>query len=354
MKTLENILSKIGKVSPALKDFEQYQPADEEEDKLLKRIREMLPYYPDFAALKHHEIDQLLDLANYHLEHGLNLKVPDGQEKTALNDTADVSNSALGLIPRPNITPIHGTHVAGILGAVRNNGKGMDGVADHVEIMTIKVLTNIRELREEDLARGIRFAADHGAKVINLSFGKAYTWNEKAVNEAVKYAMLKDVLIVHAAGNEGIDLDKTNIYPMPVYADVGRARAWIEVGASGWKDDSTLKADFSNYGKNRVDVFAPGVEIYSCMPHSKYQSFSGTSMAAPVVSGLAALIREYYPHLKAWQVREIILASVVKPAHEVMVYAGGKSLKKVPFSEICVAGGIVNAYNALKLAAQYK
>jgi subtilisin family serine protease len=197
----------------------------------------------------------------------------------------------------------------------------------------------IRELRDKSLAKAIRYAADNGAKVINLSFGKPYTWDKKDVDEAVKYAMQKDVLIVHAAGNDGEDLDNTPHFPNPIYLDdQGTANAWIEVGASGGKDDNSLAADFSNYGKRTVDVFAPGVNVYSTIPGNRYISWSGTSMAVPVVAGLAALIREYYPKLTAVQVKEIILKSVVK---------------RDVLKDKCVSGGVVNAYNALKLAATY-
>jgi cell wall-associated protease len=204
--------------------------------------------------------------------------------------------------------------------------------------------------RDKDVANAIRFAADHGCKVVNMSFGKAYSPDKKLVDEAVKYAISKDVLLIHAAGNDAMNLDKEKNFPTRVYADSsGIADAWIEVGASGWLDDSTLVAPFSNYGKNSVDVFAPGVNIYSCIPGSKYTTESGTSMATPVVVGIAALIREYYPKLSALQVKQIIMNSVVKPTQDILMTDYGKK-RMIPFSEICVSGGIVNLYNALLLA----
>jgi subtilisin family serine protease len=208
--------------------------------------------------------------------------------------------------------------------------------------------------RDKDVANGIRYAADNGAKVINMSFGKGYNWDKKVVDEAVKYAMSKDVLLVHAAGNDGKDLEKEVNYPTRVYADgSGMADAWIEVGASGPDNDSTLVAPFSNYGKTKVDVFAPGEAIYSTTPGNHYANHDGTSMASPVVAGLAALIREYYPKLKAVQVKEIIMKSVVKPDYSVMISVDGAP-RKVLLSDICVSGGVVNAYQALQLAATYK
>jgi cell wall-associated protease len=248
----------------------------------------------------------------------------------------------------------HGTHVSGIIGAVRGSGMGIEGVADHVRIMSIRAIPDGDE-RDKDVANAIRYATDNGAKVINMSFGKYYSWDKKAVDEAVKYAMRKDVLIIHIAGNEGRNLDDPAYrwLPSTQYEDgSGEAKAWITVGASDQLDDSTLVADFSNYGRAKVDVFAPGVAIYSCYPGSTYIYEDGTSMAGPVVAGVAALIREYYPKLSAVQVKKIILRSVVKPTHTVIVRDRGVE-KKVYLSDICTSGGVVNAYNALKLAATY-
>ncbi|MES2329945.1 MAG: S8 family serine peptidase [Bacteroidota bacterium] len=226
----------------------------------------------------------------------------------------------------------HGTHVAGIIGAVRGNGIGIDGVADDVEIMSIRAVPDGDE-RDKDVANAIRYAVKHGAKVINMSFGKAYATNKEAVDKAVKYARKHDVLIVQAAGNEGKNIDSIANFPM---RDNDKAENWIVVGASGPKDDATLAAGFSNYGLRSVDVFAPGVRIYSSVPGSKYDTYDGTSMAAPVVAGLAALIREYYPKLKAAQVKEVIMQSVVK---------------RNVLTNKCVTGGVVSAAQALKMTA---
>ena len=129
-----------------------------------------------------------------------------------------------------------------------------------------------------------------------------------------------------------------------------QASSWIEVGASGWKDNDELVANFSNYGKISVDVFAPGVGINSTIPGSKYKVEDGTSMASPVVAGLAALIRSYFPSLTAVQVKDIILNSVTKVNHKVKIKDGIGNSKKVMLQDICVSGGVVNAYNAILLA----
>jgi subtilisin family serine protease len=249
----------------------------------------------------------------------------------------------------------HGTHVTGIIAARRDNDIGIRGIADAVQIMVLRA-ANLDGANDEGTAFAVRYAADHGAKVINMSIGGGSANNKPIVDAAVKYAMAKDVLIVHAVGNDGKNLDQRPFFPNPTYADgSGEAKAWIQVGASGWRDDSTLAAPFSNYGKTQVDVFAPGELINSTLPHSMYGEFNGTSMAAPVVTGVAALIRSRYPQLTAVQVKDIILQSVTKVTH--LVTRPGKEpghRPSVPFSELCRSGGIVNVYNALKLAATFK
>jgi len=250
----------------------------------------------------------------------------------------------------------HGTHVAGIIGAKRHNGIGIDGVANNVQIMGVRVVPDGDE-RDKDVANGIRYAVDNGAKVINMSFGKGYAFNKKIVDEAVKYAEEKDVLLVHAAGNDAKDNDINKNYPMKYYTDsldavLGEASNWITVGATSSGLDGDLLANFSNFGYRSVDVFAPGVKINSTMPESKYKEQNGTSMAAPVVSGLAAILRSYYPQLSAQEVKDIIIKSVTKVDDRVKIKVDG-STKKVYLDEISVSGGIVNAKAAIEEAERY-
>ena len=186
-----------------------------------------------------------------------------------------------------------------------------------------------------------------------MSFGKSFSYNKKAVDDAVKYAASKDVLFVHAAGNDSKNSEEEDNFPTPIYENsTERVPGWIEVGASSWMAGKNLAAEFSNYSKNIVDVFAPGVDIYSTLPNSTYGSYDGTSMASPVTAGVAALVRSYYPELTAVQVREIILKSVTPIKKKVWV--PGDKKKKVKLKELCSTGGIVNAYGALKLAESYK
>jgi cell wall-associated protease len=243
----------------------------------------------------------------------------------------------------------HGTHVAGIIAAVRGNGIGLDGVANGVRIMGLRAVPDGDE-RDKDVANAIRYAVDNGAHIINMSFGKGWSPNKPLVDAAVRYAESKGVLLVHAAGNDGEDIDVTPNFPNAVLADGTRARLWIEVGASSWKGGTEVAASFSNYGKTRVDLFAPGADIFSTVPGGEYARESGTSMAAPVVSGVAALLMAYYPELTAADVREILMASVTKLGDVTVQPPGAPPTARVKFGELSVTGGIVNAYDAVKMA----
>jgi len=248
----------------------------------------------------------------------------------------------------------HGTHVAGIVAASRNNNKGVNGVANNVKIMAIRVVPNGDE-HDKDVALGIRYAVDNGAKIINTSFGKAYSPNRKWVYDAIKYAAKKDVLLVNAAGNDGKDIDVTKTYPNDSEDLINEiSDNVLTIGAMSLHYDEKLPATFSNYGKKNVDVFAPGVDIYAPVPKDAYTSNSGTSMAAPSAAGVAALVRSYYPQLSASQVKHILMNSGIKINFEV-IKPGSQSREnpngeKVPFSDLSVSGRVVNAYNALIMA----
>ncbi|WKN42413.1 S8 family peptidase [Tunicatimonas pelagia] len=246
----------------------------------------------------------------------------------------------------------HGTHVAGIIAADRHNNLGTKGIADHVEIMAIRAVPNGDE-RDKDVANAIYYAVDNGAQIINMSFGKSFSPNKSIVDEAVRYAEEKGVLIIHAAGNSSENIDETDNFPSKIYENKKPASNWIEVGASSWKGQEDFVATFSNYGKRSVDVFAPGVDVFSTTPNQGYESLSGTSMAAPVTAGIAALLMSYYPDLDATQVKEIILSSVVK-LDGLKVNCPGKSDKQINFSNLSSTGGVVNAFEAVKLAESYK
>lgn len=252
--------------------------------------------------------------------------------------------------------PMHGTHVSGIIAAQRNNKLGVEGIANNVKVMMIRAVPQGDEY-DKDIALAIKYAVDNGAKVINMSFGKGYSPEKQWVDEAVRYAEAHDVLIVHAAGNESEDIDSTDNFPNPdLKAFHTKATNFITVGASGDRHigNGNMVASFSNYGADEVDVFAPGVKIYSTLPGGdKYGFLQGTSMAAPVVTGVAALIRSYFPGLSAQQVKYAIEKSAVHLPDSAMVQEPGTN-KMVPVKELCTSGGFLNAYAAVQLAATLK
>ena len=250
----------------------------------------------------------------------------------------------------------HGTHVAGIIAAVRNNDIGMDGVANNVRIMSVRAVPDGDE-RDKDVANAIKYAVDNGAQIINMSFGKGFSWNESVVEDAIKYAEKNDVLLVHAAGNDGKNNDTSDNFPNDEYQGKGflffkgkekTYNNWLEVGALSYMNDAEFAAPFSNYGQEDVDIFAPGMEIYSTVPDNGYEAYQGTSMAAPVVAGVAAVLRSYFPSLTAEQVKDILMQSVTPINSEVIV--PGTSDEMLPFSSLSVSGGVVNAEKAVELA----
>ncbi len=244
----------------------------------------------------------------------------------------------------------HGTHVAGIIAAQRNNGKGVNGVANNVALMSIRAIPNGDEY-DKDIALGIRYAVDNGAKIINASFGKAFSPNAVWVYDAIKYAAGKDVLIVHAAGNDGADLDdlKNPNFPNDQMNNGPEfANNVITVGALTPKYGSEMVATFSNYGVVNVDVFAPGDAIYSTMPNNQYDFQGGTSMAAPAVAGIAALIRSHYPKLTASEVKQVLMDSGLTAKTSVIL--SGDPSKVLPFGKVSKSGKMANAYNALIMA----
>jgi subtilisin family serine protease len=245
----------------------------------------------------------------------------------------------------------HGTHVAGIIAAQRNNGRGIDGVADNVLIMPIVASTAVGDERDKDVANAIHYAVDNGAKIISMSFAKLYSSDKKLVDEAVFYAEQKDVLIIHCAGNDGLNIDSADNYhyPVAIYESGRKADNFITVAWSRPLFDYRLAHPNSDYGKMNADLFAPGSDIYSTVPGDRYDFKSGSSMSTPVVSGVAALLFSYFPSLSANQVKQILLASVYKPDQMVN---RPQTKTQVPFSSLSASGGIVNAYNAVKMAIE--
>ena len=306
-------------------------------------------FYLQLAAsgITPESLGEALEAYTSRVEYGLN---PDFNPRPIVgDDPANLAQRDYGNADVTGPDAMHGTHVSGIIGAVRGNGVGIDGVASAVRIMPVRAVPDGDE-RDKDIANAIRYAVDNGAQIINMSFGKGYSPQKGAVDDAVKYADARGVLMVHAAGNDGADLAEKANFPTATYLSGGRAQNWIEVGASSWRGGDSLVATFSNYDSTQVDVFAPGVDILSTVPGGGYKRESGTSMAAPVVTGLAAMLMSYYPSLTASDVKRIILTSAVRRADQMVLRPGGGP--RVRFGSLSATGGIVNAYAAVKLAEE--
>ena len=347
------LIAATGKKDYTLEDVKAIATSEDQELEQAKGIAgRVFPQYESFSnlvTLLEGEVTGLTALLN-----GDKLKT--NYRKDILNDDQYVwdtpvygNNEYSGPDPE-KADAFHGTHVAGIIAAERDNGLGVNGVANNVEIMVLRAVSTGDEY-DKDIAKAIRYAADNGAKVINGSFGKYHSPNAQWVWDAIKYAETKDVLFVNAAGNESTDTDFTQVYPQDqVMAGAEISDNFLTVGALNFEYGSGLLAGFSNYGKSSVDVFAPGAAIYSTAPLNEYRNASGTSMASPATAGVAAVIRSQYPKLTASQVKHVIMDSGLSTSARVIV--GGNPEDTKPFAETTVSGKMVNLYNALILASK--
>jgi subtilisin family serine protease len=308
-----------------------------------------------FLAANNLTLEGAVEYQNYlndRVDYHFNLDFDD--RKQLGDDPNDITDTDYG---NPNVVgpdkkeADHGTHVSGIIAAKRNNGIGINGIANNVLIMPIRAVPNGDEY-DKDVALAIRYAVDNGAAIINTSFGKGYSPHPEWVYDAIRYAAKNDVLIVNAAGNDAknIDLAEDPIYPNDQTIGGDEiSNTFLTVGALSHRYGGEMVSSFSNYGKINVDVFAPGSDIWSCKPNNTYEFASGTSMAAPAVSGVAALIRSYYPHLSAAEVKTLLMNSGMPVKKQVVV---GEKDSAVSFDSLCKSGAIVNAYNALVLASK--
>lgn len=320
-----------------------YVPKDEMETRIKKRIGTiMLVYPPD-------KLDKELSSAKETFGGMIKMNSMDADSVRRLivgDNPNDMTERYYGCNRYEGPDAMHGTHVSGIIAAKRGNGIGIDGIASNAKIMVLRAVPDGDE-RDKDVANAIRYAADNGAKVINMSFGKYYTPNKDAVDDAIKYAKSKDVLFVHAAGNDAKNKDIEDSYPTRILNDGTIADNWIEVGASSSKNKKLL-ADFSNYGSKTVDVFAPGVDIYSTVPNASYEDASGTSMACPATAGVAALIRGYFPELTAAQVKEVLMKTAIPYTKTISI--PGKEGKEATgtMKDVSISAGFVNAAAAVE------
>lgn len=335
------IVSVLGKEDFTMKEVR----AIESSDPLVEKAKKFY-FLINLSGAKRSDMLDLVEhvdkLSKYYLNKGFDPRGP-----------VDLSNRYYGNNHYEGEHAMHGTHVSGIIGAERNNGKGINGIApESVELMVLRAVPDGDE-RDVDIANAIYYAVDNGAKIINMSFGKSFSPNKDMVDEAIQYAASKGVLIVHAAGNDSENVDENRNFPSERSNEGVAAQNMITVGASTVEKNKKLPASLSNYGKGTVDIFAPGVDINSTVPDNKYEEASGTSMAAPMVSGVAALVWSYYPELTMAELKEVVLESSVKlPRKKVLLPRVEGKKEKVRFSELSSTAGLLNAYRALQYAEQ--
>ena len=342
LRLLKEALGTHNLTKEAVKNFKT-------EDATLKQAKQM--YLADFGERLKGFKKYINGQEKYNLNIDFNGRIQ-GDDPDNINDRNYGNNN---VIP-PKADELHATHVAGIIAQIRHNGIGGDGVADHVLIMPVRTVPDGDEY-DKDVALAFRYAVDNGAKVINTSFGKYFSPHKDWVWDAIKYAADHDVLIVNAAGNDGKDMDQYgDKISYPNDGDIKGKEItdnFLNVGAIGPNYGADMIASFSNYGKETVDIFSPGVKIYATVPFGKYKFLRGTSMASPDVAGVAALIRSRYPKLTASEVKHIIMDSGLSP--QIMVikpeeddYEGEPKLVK--FDSLSKSGKMVNVYNAILLA----
>ncbi len=294
-------------------------------------------------------LSSMKERTNTYLDYYLNLKFD--ARKLVADNPDDITDTKYGNNDVNGPRAFHGTFVSGIIAANRNNDIGIDGIADHVEIMVLRVVPDGDE-RDKDVALAIRYAVDNGAQIINMSFGKYFATGKRFVDDAVKYADEHNVLIVHAAGNEADNLDQVEHFPTNILDNGYVVKNWITIGASNDVLDKNFCAVFSNYGKKNVDLFAPGVNIISIYPGNSYEMGDGTSYSSPVVAGVAALVWSYFPELTSLELKDVLINSAIRYPKMKVYFPNITSEKKskVKFSELSATGGIISAYDALILA----
>jgi subtilisin family serine protease len=346
------ISEKLGKQDYAKEDLSGIENPEGEQKEHIAMLTQMLNYsdnIPSFIEQIQGGVDYFQGRLDSHFDTTTDFRGVVGDNPDDNSNPYYGNNDVDGPDPKKAAAK-HGTHVAGIIAAQRDNNIGMDGVAQNVQIMAVRAVPDGDEY-DKDIANAIRYAVDNGAKVINTSFGKYYSTHPQWVWDALAYASENDVLIVNAAGNEGTDLDTIQVYPndqVGVGAEI--SATFLTVGALNYKYGSDLLATFSNYGKVNVDVFSPGVKIWATTPLDTYAFLQGTSMASPNVAGVAAMVRSYYPKLSAKQVKQILMDSGLSVKMDVVL--GGDPENKNTFENISTSGKMVNMYNAFIMASK--
>lgn len=337
------VKNSLGKSSYTMKDLEKWNPKTEQEKGIKQFAMAVESGELNEEAIKE-QMEQVKSMINFHLN------IDHNDREFVGDDPYDFTDTKYGNGDVEGPDALHGTHVGGIIGAIRGNKLGGDGVANDIQLMSLRAVPNGDEY-DKDIALAIRYAVDNGASVINMSFGKAYSPNQKEVYEALKYADSKGVLLVHAAGNDAANVDETDNFPTSMYPfQTKKLDLYLTIGASTRNSKDNLAANFSNYGQTKVDVFAPGFEIYNSVPQSAYKKLQGTSMAAPMVTGAAAMLKSYFPSLSMNQIKDVLLKSA-------MPYKGTQQHKPgsdelVDFGTLSVTGAIIDLYAAAQMCME--
>ncbi len=345
LKIFSRLLENVKKQNDGVlskKTLKKYTPSNPIEAKIKNRLKLLFAF-----GIAPEELDEQIAESRKSIENTIKYNTMNAdsiRQAVVGDDPNNMTERYYGCNRVEGPDALHGTHVAGIIAAMRNNNIGMNGVASNVKIMPVRAVPNGDE-RDKDVANAIYYAVNNGATVINMSFGKYYSPDKKLVDDAVEYAASKDVLLIHAAGNESKNSDVELSFPNRELLSGKVVDNWIQVGANEYRSGKNIIAPFSNYGLKHVDLFAPGVNIYSTVTDNKYAKESGTSMASPATAGVAALIRGYFPELTAKEVRDVLMRSVV--TYKKCVKVPGTKKEKKKLNELCISGGFVNANNAV-------
>lgn len=357
LKTLEETYKKYvdaeTKITAYLKTekySDQQVEAINSENAEIKAAKKILLFY-NKHNWKHKKFQDSIQFSKRMIDLKLN---PHADHRYIVNDNyEDKSERYYGNNNVKGSEAWHGTVNAGIIAANRNNKIGIKGIVENVKLMVLRVAPDYGDERDKDIANAIYYAVDNGARILNISLSKTHSPDKKWVDKAVRYAEKHNVLLVTGSGNDGKNIDQKPLFPNPIYHNSGRkCRSWIVSGASSWSNMQNLVAPFSNYGRNMVDLFAPGIDIFTTFPGNKYGKVEGTSQSAPMVSGVAALVWSYFPDLTAVQLKEVLLQSIAK-YKKIMVRCPGDQNKTIDFGALCGTGGIINAYQAILEAKKY-
>lgn len=332
--------AELGKPDYTLKDLQNWKP-ESEQNKQIKEFAMAIATGELTKEVIEEQKHSLEQMVNY------NLNVEFDDRALIGDNPHDFSDTKYGNSDVEGPDALHGTHVGGIIGAIRGNNLGGDGVAENVQLMSLRAVPNGDE-QDKDIALAIRYAVDNGAQVINMSFGKGYSPHQKEVYEAFKYADSKGVLLIHAAGNDNANIDTDPNFPTSMYSfQTVPHELFLTIGASTRVSKEKLAASFSNYGQTKVDVFAPGYEIYNSVPQSEYKKLQGTSMAAPMVAGVAAMLKSYFPSLTMAEIKDIMLKSAKSYKGTKQEKPGSEEL--VDFATLSVTGAVINVKSAVKM-----